>query len=102
MQPLNPLQVPLPFNLRDLEFGLQTVQLPAELGNRPLSDQDKAHNKKLSKVRARVEHIFGFQTNSMNGGRLRTLDWERGCFQIGMGNLVYNLFRAGQLGASVG
>lgn len=70
--------------------------------NRPLTDEDKAHNKKLSKVRARVEHIFGFQTNSMEGGRLRTLDWERGCLQIGMSNLVYNLFRVGQLGASVG
>ena len=70
--------------------------------NRPLTDEDKAHNRKLSKVRARVEHIFGFQANSMGGARLRTLDWERGCFQIGMGNLVYNLFRAGQLGASVG
>jgi IS5 family transposase len=70
--------------------------------NRPLDDEDKALNKKLSKVRARVEHVFGFQANSMGGGRLRTLDWERGCFQIGMGNLVYNLFRAGQLGATVG
>lgn len=70
--------------------------------NHPLTDQDKAHNKKLSKVRARVEHIFGFQANSMRGARLRTLDWERGCFQIGIGNLVYNLFRSGQLGARVG
>jgi len=70
--------------------------------NRPLDDADKAYNKRLSRVRARVEHIFGFQANSMGGRRLRTLDWERGCFQIGMGNLVYNLFRAGQLGASVG
>lgn len=60
--------------------------------NRPLTDADKAFNKKLSKVRARVEHVFGFQANSMWSGRLRTLDWERGYFQIGMGNLVYNLF----------
>jgi IS5 family transposase len=70
--------------------------------NLPLTAADKTLNKKLSKVRARVEHVFGFQANSMGGGRLRTLDWERGCFQIGMGNLVYNLFRAGQLGAAVG
>jgi IS5 family transposase len=70
--------------------------------NRPLTDADKAHNKILSKTRARVEHVFGFQANSMRGRRLRTLDWKRGCFQIGMGNLVYNLFRAAQLGASVG
>jgi IS5 family transposase len=70
--------------------------------NRPLTDGDKAHNKTLSRIRARVEHVFGFQANSMRGGRLRTLDWERGSFQIGMGNLVYNLFRAAQLGVRAG
>ena len=70
--------------------------------NRPLTGDDKAHNKILSRTRARVEHVFGFQANSMRGGRLRTLDLERGCFQIGMGNLIYDLFRVAQLGASVG
>ena len=70
--------------------------------NRPLTGKDKAHNRILSRIRARVEHVFGFQANSMRGGRLRTLDWERGCFQIGMGNLIYNLFRTAQLGARVG
>ena len=83
-------------------IGFSPTILQSAYRNRPLTDEDKAHNKKLSKVRARVEHIFGFQANSMRGGRLRTVDWERGCFQIGMGNLVYNLFRAGQLGTSVG
>jgi IS5 family transposase len=82
--------------------GIQTHFNRRAYRNRPLTDADKALNRRLSKVRARVEHVFGFQANSMGGGRLRTLDWERGCFQIGMGNLVYNLFRAGQLGASVG
>ena len=46
--------------------------------NRPLSDEEKAENKSMSKVRARVEHIFGFQENSMNNHRLRTLDWDMG------------------------
>jgi IS5 family transposase len=85
-----------------LDKGIEPLFNRRAYRNRPLTEEDKAHNKKLSKVRARVEHIFGFQSNSMGSGRLRTLDWERGCFQIGMGNLVYNLFRAGQLGASVG
>lgn len=56
----------------------------------------------MSKVRSRVEHIFGFQANSMKRERLRTVDWERGCFQIGLGDLVYNLFRSVQLGTSIG
>lgn len=69
--------------------------------NTPLTEEQKAENKLMSKVRARVEHVFGFQANSMNRHRLRTLDWDRGCFQIGLGNLVYNLCRVQQLGSIV-
>lgn len=32
----------------------------------------------------------------------QAVDWERGCFQIGLGNLVYNLFRSAQLGSRIG
>jgi IS5 family transposase len=85
-----------------LEKGIEPHFNRRAYRNHPLSDDDKKANRRMSRIRARVEHVFGFQANSMRGRRLRTLDWERGCFQIGMGNLVYNLFRAGQLGASVG
>ena len=33
--------------------------------NKPLTEQQKAKNKEKSKVRARVEHVFGFIENSM-------------------------------------
>jgi hypothetical protein len=34
----------------------------------PLAEQQKESNTQKSKIRARVEHIFGFMTNSMNNG----------------------------------
>ena len=36
--------------------------------NNPLKEGQKQNNKKKSKTRCRVEHIFGFMTNSMNDG----------------------------------
>jgi hypothetical protein len=33
----------------------------------PLKDEQKANNKIKSKTRVRVEHIFGFMEQSMNG-----------------------------------
>src|SRR5262249_28732472 len=41
--------------------------------NRPLSERQKSANTTRSKVRARVEHIFGQQQNSMGGKIVRTI-----------------------------
>ena len=41
--------------------------------NKPLTDEQKAGNREKSKTRARVEHIFGFVENSMNGSFLGQL-----------------------------
>ena len=41
--------------------------------NRPSTDEQKAHNKEKSRVRSRVEHIFGFMEMSMNGMYIREL-----------------------------
>ncbi len=35
--------------------------------NKPLTDEQKASNKEKSKIRVRVEHVFGFMEQSMNG-----------------------------------
>lgn len=65
--------------------------------NKPLTDEQKIMNKKKSSVRARVEHIFGFMTNSMKGMSIRCIGIERAKFAIGMMNLVYNMSRYGYL-----
>lgn len=69
--------------------------------NNPLTDEQKANNNKKSKIRARVEHIFGFMENSMNGMEIRSVGLKRAEAIIGLSNLVYNMFRKIQLRAIV-
>ena len=64
----------------------------------PLTEIQKDSNKKKSKIRARVEHIFGFMTNSMNNALyMRAIGIKRIKSSIGFLNLTYNLFRFEQL-----
>jgi IS5 family transposase len=69
--------------------------------NHPLKEQQKESNTRKSKVRARVEHIFGFQVQQMRANWIRTIGRSRAERSIGLGNLVYNLFRYVQLGGSM-
>ena len=61
--------------------------------NRPLTDEQKKSNRNKSKVRARIEHVYGFMTGSMKGITVRNIGLQRAGFNIGMTNLVYNLCR---------
>jgi transposase, IS5 family len=65
--------------------------------NRPLSEREEAANTTRAKVRARVEHVFGHQQNSMGGKIVRTIGMVRARFKIGMMNLAYNMRRLVQL-----
>jgi IS5 family transposase len=65
--------------------------------NQPLSDEQQAANRARSKVRSRVEHVFGFQQNSMGGKLIRTIGKARAEVKIGCMNLTYNLMRYLQL-----
>jgi IS5 family transposase len=65
--------------------------------NRPLSPTQEAANTTRSKVRARVEHVFGYQENSMGRKIVRTIGMARAKFKIGMMNLGYNMRRLVQL-----
>ena len=62
--------------------------------NRPLSEQQDADNTEKSRIRARVEHVFGTMENSMGGLFLRSIGKARAVVGIGLKNLVYNLCRA--------
>ena len=61
--------------------------------NHPLTDEQKESNRQKSKIRCRIEHIFGFMTGSMHGINIRTIGITRAWFQIGFMNLVYNMLR---------
>ena len=65
--------------------------------NKPLTDEQKASNKQKSKTRARVEHVFGFMEQSMNGLIVRSVGITRATGIIGLINLTYNLFRYEQV-----
>ena len=66
--------------------------------NRPLTLEQETRNTLKSKIRSRVEHIFGFMTNSMNNGlNLKAIGKQRIDSLIGLLNLTYNLFRYEQL-----
>jgi IS5 family transposase len=61
--------------------------------NSPLTDAQKESNREKSRVRVRVEHIFGYMTMSMGGIFIRSVGIARATFAIGMKNPAYNLRR---------
>ena len=61
--------------------------------NNPLTDEQKASNKIKSKIRARVEHVFGYMSNSMGGTYIRCIGIRRARCEITFKNLAYNLSR---------
>jgi len=65
--------------------------------NKPLTDEQKTSNREKSKTRARVEHVFGFMEQSMNGLIVRSVGIVRATGIIGLINLKYNLFRYEQV-----
>lgn len=65
--------------------------------NHPLTDEQKESNTEKSRIRSRVEHIFGFMENSMNGMYLCNIGIKRIKAVIGLMNLTYNMFRKIQL-----
>jgi len=65
--------------------------------NKPLTDEQKANNKEKSRTRARVEHVFGFMEQSMNGLVVKSVGITRATGIIGLINLTYNLFRYEQV-----
>lgn len=61
--------------------------------NHPLNDREKEANRKQSKIRARVEHVFGSMENEQGGMFIRVIGLARAKAKIGLMNLVYNIRR---------
>ena len=57
----------------------------------------KESNRKKSKVRCRVEHVFGYMEQSMRGLVFRGVGIVRAKANIAMTNLVYNMCRLAQI-----
>ncbi len=65
--------------------------------NRPLTQTQKESNTEKSKIRARVEHVFGFMEQSMNKLYINSVGIKRAMGFVGLVNLTYNLFRYEQV-----
>lgn len=61
--------------------------------NRPLTERERHVNTTRSRVRARVEHVFGHQASAMGGKLVRTIGLVRAKAKVGMQNLAYNMNR---------
>ena len=61
--------------------------------NHPLTEEQRAKNREKSKIRCRIEHVFGYMTGSMHGITFRGIGKTRAGFNIGLTNLVYNMCR---------
>lgn len=68
--------------------------------NRALTEDQKIRNRKLSRTRARIEHVFGFMTMSMGDLWIRCVGFVRAKANIVLKNLVYNMRRYCLLSAS--
>lgn len=61
--------------------------------NHPLSTRQEEANHTKSRIRARIEHVFGAQENAPGGRLVRTIGLVRATAKIGLQNLVYNIRR---------
>ena len=79
--------------IENLPEGCQAQICEKGKRNQPLTEEQKESNREKSKTRCRIEHIFGFMTNSMHGITIRSIGITRAWFNIGLTNLVYNFCR---------
>jgi len=64
--------------------------------NRKLTDWEKRGNRTRSRIRSRVEHVFGIQAQMAGNLILRTIGRVRAEVKIGLRNLSYNIFHLGR------
>ena len=74
-------------------FNISDDQAEYQINDRMTFREQKAENKRKSRVRSRVEHVFGYMTGTMRGITVRSIGMARAAFNNGLTNLVYNLFR---------
>ena len=65
--------------------------------NKPLSEAQQPVNTGKSRVRVRVEHVFGAMTNEQGGLYFRMMGLTRTATRIGLMNRVYNMRRLVQI-----
>lgn len=65
--------------------------------NRKLTEWEKRGNRTKSKIRSRIEHVFGIQAQRAGNMILRGAGFMRAAAKIGLRNLTFNIDRYGTL-----
>jgi IS5 family transposase len=79
------------------ERGIIPKVIERAYRNKPLTEAQKESNKEKSKTRSRVEHVFGFVSNSMGDFYIQSIGFLRAKGIIGLINLIYNMCRYEQI-----
>ena len=75
----------------------KTLYADAGYRGHPLTEGQKAENRRKSKVRSRVEHVFEFMEQGMCGLVVRTVGLARAKANVALTSLVYNACRFCQI-----
>lgn len=75
------------------EAGLNSQVHERAYKNKPLTPEQKAKNREKSKVRVRVEHVFGHMNTTMHGLMIHTIGLVRAKVKVTFKNLAYNMQR---------
>lgn len=86
------------YRSEEIETQLKAKRLRSKIHykgyrNKALTAQQHTRNRGRSRIRARVEHVFGHQVTAMGGKLIRTIGLVRARAKIGLKNLTYNFQR---------
>lgn len=86
------------YRSEEIEAQLKAKRLRSKIHekgsrNKALTAHQHTRNRARSRIRARVEHVFGHQVTAMGGNLIRTIGLARARAKIGLKNLTYNFQR---------
>lgn len=76
--------------------GIRSEVMERAARNRPLTKEQHVMNHLKARIRCRVEHVFGFIENSMNGSTFGGKSLKRARLYGMITSLTYNICRVGQ------
>ena len=79
------------------KFGMKDKVIKRNTRGKKLSKWQETINRKNSKLRVRVEHVFGFMEECLHGMYSRVVGFARNAAFNTLTNLVYNLCRYEQV-----
>ena len=85
-----------------LNNGLNPKICSKRVRNKEMSEEEKSKNRERSKIRCRVEHIFGAMYQKAHDQVMRGIGLVRANARIGLRNLAYNMTRYGYLSGAKG